>query len=119
MAAKKKPLESSGSKKKLPPVMTEEAQLNRCISLAYDLVEQRLLDGTATSQETTHFLKLASAKEKKELELMDKQIELAEAKCQKIRTEERTEELYSEVIKAMREYSGYDVNEEDINYIDE
>lgn len=119
MATKKKPIESSSSKKKLPPAMTQEARENQLIALAYDLVEQRLLDGTASAQETTHFLKLGSLKERKELQMLDKQIELAEAKRQKLKSEEKIEELYTNAISAMREYSGYGVKDEDIEYIDE
>jgi hypothetical protein len=53
---------SSGSTKRIRPALNPEARENQLISLAIDLVEQRLLDGTASSQETTHFLKLGSMK---------------------------------------------------------
>ena len=46
-------------KPKLRPALSPETRENQLISLAYDLVEERLLNGTATSQETTYFLKLA------------------------------------------------------------
>ena len=52
------------------PALTPEARENQLISLAIDLVEQRLIDGTASSQETTHFLKLASTKAKIEKEIL-------------------------------------------------
>ena len=39
-----------------------EAREMQMAALAMDLVEQRLRDGTASSQETTHFLKLVSSK---------------------------------------------------------
>ena len=51
------------------PAETPEARENRAVSLAYDLVEKRLMEGTATSQETTLFLKIGREKEKYELEL--------------------------------------------------
>ena len=44
------------------PAMSPEAQENYMINLAMKLVEQRLLEGTASSAETTHFLKLATSK---------------------------------------------------------
>ena len=53
---------------KIRPALTPEARENQLISIAYDLVEKRLLEGTASSQETTHFLKLGSTKERKEKE---------------------------------------------------
>ena len=64
----KKVKSSSEPVKKIRPALTPEARENQMISLAMDLVEQRLLNGTASSQETTHFLKLGTAKEKLERE---------------------------------------------------
>ena len=69
--AKRKP--TSGVKRKPRPALTPEARENQLISMAYDLVEQRLLDGTATSQETTHFLKLGSTKARLEMEKLQKE----------------------------------------------
>ena len=53
------------------PALTPEARENQMISLAMDLVEKRIREGTASSAETTHFLKLATSKtmlEKQKLE---------------------------------------------------
>ncbi len=83
-----------------------EAKENECIALAYDLVEQRLRDGTATSQETTHFLRMGSAKEKREALLLEKQLELMEAKKQSLEAAKRIEALYSEAIKAVQSYGS-------------
>ena len=47
----------SGPIKKIRPALSPEAEEEQMISLAHDLVKQRLIDGTASSQETTHFLK--------------------------------------------------------------
>lgn len=85
---------------------TPEARENQLISLAYDLVEQRLLDGTATSQETTHFLKLGSTKERIEREILEKQKELITAKTEALQSQKRIDELYEKAIAAMRSYSG-------------
>ena len=76
------------------------------ISLAMDLVEQRLRDGTASSAETTHFLKLASSKERLEMEIMEQQKQLIAAKKENLDSSRRIEELYSEAMKAMKSYSG-------------
>ena len=88
------------------PASTPEARENQLISMAYDLVEQRLLDGTATSQETTHFLKLGSMKARLEAEKLRRENELLEAKTEAIQSAKRVEELYSEALNAMRAYSG-------------
>lgn len=104
---------SSGQVKKIRPQLTPEARENQLVSLAMDLVEQRLLDGTASSQETTHFLKLGTAKEKLELERLAKENELLKAKTEAIKSAERTEELYKKAIKAMGIYSGNPMKEDD------
>lgn len=91
---------------KSPPVLTPEARENQLISLAMDLVEQRLRDGTASSQETVHFLKLGSSKEKLEQQILAEQKKLVVAKTSAIESQERIDELYANAIKAMRTYSG-------------
>lgn len=83
-----------------------EARENQMIALSYDLVEKRLRAGTATSQETTHFLRLGSTKEKYEKDMLKKQIELLEAKIESLQSARRIEELYSTAIKAVQSYSS-------------
>lgn len=75
-------------------------------ALAIDLAEQQLREGTASSQVITHFLKLASTKEKLEKEILEKQRELLEAKTEALQSTQRIEELYADAINAMKEYSG-------------
>ena len=55
------------------PALTPEARENQLISYAVDLVEQRLLNGTASSQETTHFLKLGSMKNRLEMQKLEEE----------------------------------------------
>ena len=100
--------------RKSRPALSPEARENQLISLAVDLVEQRLTDGSASSQETTHFLRLATTKARLEKEILEKQRDLIVAKTESIKAEKRKDELYSEAIKAMRRYNGYgdDENEE-------
>lgn len=86
--------------------MTPEARENQLIALAVDLAEQQLRDGTASSQVITHYLKLASTKDRLEKEIMEKQKELLEAKTEAIKSAKRVEELYSNALTAMRMYSG-------------
>lgn len=119
MARVKAPTTSS-SPKAIRPALTPEARENQLISLAIDLVEQRLLDGTASSQETTHFLKLASRKAKLEAERFELENELIKAKTQNLRDQADMKTLYADAIAAMRRYSGHggdvDDDEEDDEY---
>lgn len=101
-------------KKKLRPALTSEAREERCIGLAYDLVEQRLIDGTATSQETTHFLRLGCIKGRAETEKVKRENEVLMAKAEQLKSATRIEELYSEAIKAMQSYQGMDNRDEDV-----
>lgn len=94
------------NEKKRRPALSPEARENQLISLAVDLVEQRLLDGTASSQETTHFLKLGSMKNQLEMEKLREENRLLQAKTESIQSAKRVEELYAEAINAMRRYSG-------------
>lgn len=103
---KVKPTRTANSGRKIRPALSPEARENQLISLAVDLVEQRLIDGTASSQETTHFLKLATTKARLEKEILEKQKELMTAKTEQIRSEQHKEELYEEVINALRKYNG-------------
>lgn len=104
LAAAKKQVENNS--KRRPPPKTPEAKENAMISLAMDLAEKQLKEGTASSQLITHFVKLGSIKEKKELLLLEQEVELKKAKTESIQSGKRVEELYSEALNAMRKYSG-------------
>lgn len=97
---------------RLRPALTPEARENQMIALAMDLVEQRLRDGTASSQETTHFLKAASQKSKLELERLKLENELTAAKTKVLANAEEIKVLYEEALKAMRRYGGHGEEEE-------
>ena len=95
------------SKNKKPrPALTPEARENQLISLAVDLAEQQLMDGTASSQVITHFLKLASSKEKLEKEKLQNENTLLKTKVEALQSTQRIEELYADAIKAMSLYRG-------------
>ena len=97
---------SSDPVKKIRPALTPEARENQLIALAVDLVEQRLLDGTASSQETTHFLKLGSMRNRLEMEKLKEESQLLKAKTESIQSQKKSEELFLEAINAFRSYSG-------------
>ena len=92
--------------RKMPPARTPEARENQMISLAIELAEKQLMEGTASSQVITHFLKLGSTKEKIEKEILVKQKDLITAKTEQIQSQKRIEELYGDALNAMRRYSG-------------
>jgi uncharacterized protein YcaQ len=104
---------SSTPSKKFRPAASPEARENQLISLAYDVAEERLRNGTATSQEVVHFLRLGSMKERKELELMEKKNELMKAKTEALQSAKKIEELYANAINAFKDYRG---NSEEEDY---
>lgn len=94
----------SKRRRKIPPATTPEARENQLIALAIDLAEQQLIDGTASAQVITHYLKLGSTKERLEKEIMEKQKELMQAKTEAIQSAKRVEELYANAINAFQTY---------------
>lgn len=82
------------------------------VSLAHDLAEEQIRNGTASSQVITHFLKLGSSRELLEQERLAHENELTKVKIDAIASQKRTEELYMEALKAMRSYSGDTIPED-------
>jgi hypothetical protein len=91
------------------PATTPEGRENQLISLAVDLAERQLIEGTASSQVLTHFLKLASTREKLEQERLQQENLLLSAKREQLASAKRIEELYENALNAMRAYSGEEV----------
>lgn len=95
------------------PATTPEGRENQLISLASDLAERQLIEGTASSQVITHFLKLSSTREKLEQERLQRENLLLSAKVDQIASSRRIEELYETALNAMRQYAGRNVESYD------
>lgn len=105
---------SSKPTRKGRPALSPEARENQLISLAVDLAEQQLLDGTASSQVITHFLKLGTTRAELEKEKLKRENKVLEAKAKAIESSEEVKVLYENALKAMRNYAGYgELNEYD------
>lgn len=72
-----------------------------------------MLDGTASAQVVTHYLKLGSTREKLEQKKIEREIHMLQIKADDIASAARSEELYANALKAMRRYSGQDTEEEE------
>lgn len=92
--------------RKSPPARNTENRENQLIAKAYEVVEQRLNDGTASAQEIVHFLKLGTAKANLEKEKLEAETKLLSVKQELVASEKRSEEKYQEAIDAFRRYSG-------------
>ena len=117
--SKKKENGPKDTPKKIRPATTPEARENQLIALAIDLAEKQLIERTASSQVITHYLKLGSTKERIEREILEKQKALIEAKTENLQSAKRIEELYTNAINAMKNYSGQNDSSEDDEEDDE
>lgn len=92
--------------KKRRPALNPDEREKQMINLAINLAERQLMDGTASSQVISHFLKLGSTRDQIEKEMIVNQNELLKAKTEAIQGGKRVEELYEKALNAMKEYSG-------------
>lgn len=91
-----------------PPARTLEGREKEVVSLAVDLAEQQLRDGTASPSVITHYLKLGTTSYQLELEKLRHENELLQAKTENLKSLGRMEELYAEAIESLRKYQGVD-----------
>ena len=97
--------------KRIRPALTPESREDQLVALAINLAEKQLLEGTASAQVISHFLKIGSTKERIEKEILEEQKDLIKAKTEALKSEKRVEELYQEALDAMRRYAGQEINE--------
>ena len=93
------------------PAKSLEARENQVISLAVDLAEKQIREGTASSQVITHYLKLGSTRERAEKEILMQKKILMEAQVEQLKSQKHIEELYEGALKAMRTYAGQNDDE--------
>ena len=106
---KTKSVKASEPVKRSRPALTPEGRDNQMMSLAINLAEQQLRDGTASSQVITHYLKMAANREKEKLERekLENENKLLRAKTEALESAKRIEELYDKAIVALSSYKGY------------
>lgn len=104
--------ETTSGKSTSRRAITPEARESQLIALAVDEAERQLLNGTASSQVITHFLKLGTVRERKENLKLEKEIELLEAKTKSLESSARMEKLYETAISAFKDY-GKSINSGD------
>lgn len=93
-------------RRRVRPATTPEGRETQLVSMAYDLAERQMTEGTATGQVITHFLKLGSTREKLEQERIQQENLMLAAKIEQIASQRRIEELYADALVAMRNYAG-------------
>jgi hypothetical protein len=108
--------ERKGSRR--PPATTPEARENQLISMAHDLAEKQMRDGSASAQVVTHFLKLGSSREKLEQYRIQQENMLTEARIKDIESKASIEALYKDALSAMSSYQGREPAKEPDEYED-
>lgn len=96
--------EQSGSPGR--PATTPQGRENQLIAKAFDLVEQRLIDGTASATETTALLKLGSSRERLEQQRIAHENELLVVKKEAMESQRKSDELFREAMDYFRAYTG-------------
>lgn len=104
--AKARIVSSTGSQPMRRPAVDPEVREKQLVSRAMDLAEQRIMDGTASSQEILYFLKLGSAKHQAELDKLKEENTLLRAKTEHLEASRVSSEMFEDAIKAMRNYQG-------------
>ena len=105
--AKARVVSSSSTSSMGRPAVDPEVREKQLISRAMDLAEQRLMDGTASSQEIVYFLKIASQKHQAEMDKLKEENKLLRAKTEHLEASKVSSAMYEEALKAMRNYAGY------------
>lgn len=93
------------------PATTPEGREGQLVSLAVDLAEKQLSDGSASAQVISHYLKLGSTREQLEQDRLRQENELLKAKVEQLASTKRIEELYEDALNAMRTYAGHEPEE--------
>lgn len=90
------------------PAKTPEDRVQQMIGYADSLAEKQLLNGSASSQVITHYLKQGTTRELLELEKIRQENILLHKKQEQMDSQARAEEMMVEVLKAIKLYAGVD-----------
>jgi hypothetical protein len=91
-----------------PPATTIEGRNEQLIAAAYDLVERRIHEGTASAQETVHFLRMGSPRDRLEQEKLRRENLVLQTRVKEMEARTSGDELLSRALAAFRGYSGQD-----------
>lgn len=98
------------------PANSPEERENQLISAAVDLAERQIRDGTASAQVISHYIKLGSTRERLEQQRLRGENALLEARRERLEGEKKVEELYDKALRAMKRYSGEEMDDDEEYY---
>lgn len=107
--AKVAQISSEASHNQYRKALSPDAREDQLIALAMDTAEERMRNGTASSQEIVYFLKLGSSLVRLQKEEIRERIELDKAKVKAYESSEEFKQLYEEAINAMKSYGSQSI----------
>lgn len=100
-----------------PPATTIEGRNDQLIVAAFNLVERRIHEGSASAQETVHFLRMGSTKDRLEQEKLRRENLVLESRVKEMEARTSGDELLTRALAAFRGYSGQEaVNPEALGF---
>lgn len=111
--AKRPSLDDEYPQRSRPPGKTPEDRENQLIAAAVELAERQIIEGTASAQVITHYLKLGSSREKLEQRRIEQEVLKLQKQQEIMESAQRVEEMYSEAMDAFRAYSGRPSEDDD------
>jgi hypothetical protein len=113
MPPPRKGTDMSSDYKLPPPATTLEGRNDQLTALAFNLVERRLHDGSASAQETVHFLKMGATTARLQEEKLRMESLALQARIEEAKARNSGEELMKEALAAFKGYSGLEPIQED------
>lgn len=101
-----------------PPATTLEGREDQLIAAAMDLVERRIQEGTASAQETVHFLKLGSVRNQLEQDKLRHENDVLQTRVKEMEGRRSGEELLGKALAAFRGYSGQEPVDPEEDFFD-
>ena len=98
-----------------PPATTIEGRNDQLIAATFDLVERRLHDGSASAQETVHFLRMGANNYRLQEEKLRRENLVLESRVEEMKARNSGEELLKDALAAFKGYSGLEPIQEE-NY---
>lgn len=99
-----------------PPAATLEGREEQLILASMNLVERRIHEGTASAQETVHFLRQGSIQNQLALEKLRAENEVLKARVKEMESRKSSEGLYERALNAFKGYSGQEDYREESDY---
>jgi hypothetical protein len=91
---------------RLPPARTRDRRAQQLVSLAENLLEERLRTGSASPTEVVAAVRLGTAIEQANIERIKAHTEYLHAQRAKAESETVREEMFQRAMEAMSRYSG-------------